>query len=478
MPPKAAAGKDNKYYTVLGVEPSASADEIKKAYRKMAMKWHPDRNLDNKAEAETMFKEIQTAYEVLSNPKKKEIYDRYGEEGLKEGGPPGRSPFDAFFPGFHGHGEEDGPKRTKDLQLQLGVSMAEFYRGRVRKVKISRSVKCSDCKGVGSLREGAVSSCGACGGAGREMIRQRVGPGMFQQMVIECRQCGGAGQSIAEKDKCTKCKGKKVVPEPKTLEVRIEKGMPPGQKVRFSGDANEMPGYETGDIVVVLMPKEPSEEDDEDWEEEDVDLDRDPDEEGAAPAKKPEKKKPEKKKAPAKAAAGAGGGAPSIRPKFSRLRNGIDLVIEKKITLSEALLGTQFSIKHLDGRVIVIATPPHTVIASDDIIIVDGEGMPVYRNPSMKGDLYVKLSVQMPTAAEVKGAEFREAVARLFPAGPPLGNDVNAETERHVGTAYSEELAKKKERDNASKINSGATSRDDDDDEHGHGGGGTQCRQM
>jgi DnaJ-class molecular chaperone len=301
---------------------------------------------------------------------------------------------------------------------------------------------------------------------------------MFQQMVIECRSCGGAGQSIAEKDKCTKCKGKKVVPEPKTLEVRIEKGMPPGQKVRFSGDANEMPGYETGDIIVVLMPKD-GDDDDEDWDDDDADLDRDPDEStSTTAAKKPEKKKAEKKKAPAKTAGAAATGSPSVRPKFSRLRNGIDLVIEKKITLSEALLGTQFSIRHLDGRVVVISTPPHTVIASDDIIIVDGEGMPVYRNPSMKGDLYVKLSVQMPTAAEMKGSDIREAVARLFPTGPPLGNDVSADTERFVGTAYSEELAKKKERDNASKINSGATSRDDDDEEHGHGGGGTQCRQM
>lgn len=464
MPPK----RDTKYYTKLGLEPNATADEIKKAYRKMAMKWHPDRNPDNKEEAEREFKEISTANEVLSNPKKKAIYDQYGEEGLKDGGPSmGRGGFP--FPFFNQDEDDHGPKRTKDLQLQLGVSMAEFYRGRVRKVKISRSVKCSDCKGVGAVREGAVTSCGACGGAGREMVRQRVGPNMFQQMVIECRSCGGQGQSIPEKDKCPKCKGKKVVPEPKTLEVRIEKGMPPGQKVRFSGDANEMPGYETGDIIVVLMPKEPSEEDDDDWED-DEDLDRDPDDDSA---KKPAKK-PAKKERKAGAAAGA-----SVKPKFSRLRNGIDLVIEKKVTLSEALLGTTFSIRHLDGRVIVISSPPHHVITTDDIIIVDGEGMPVYRNPSMKGDLYVKLSVQMPTAEQVSGAPIREAIRTLFPPGAPLGTDVTADTERFTAVAYNEELAKKKERENAAKTASSATSRDDDDEEgHGHGGGGTQCRQM
>jgi len=477
-----------KYYDLLGIKPDASAAELKKAYRGLAMKWHPDKHAENKAEAEAKFKEITEAYEVLSDPNKKEVYDKYGEEGLK-GGPGGfhaRSATSVFeelfggaFGGFGGmggmgggRGGREGPKRTEDIHFQLAVSMEDFYKGRVRKLKVSRSVTCGGCKGKGSMKEGAVSTCSNCNGAGREMVTQRVGPGMIQQMVVQCRACGGRGESIAEKDRCAKCKGKKVVPEAKQIEVRIEKGMTPGQKIRFSGDANEMPGYETGDIVVVLMPKDSDAPEDDDDDEEEPDLDRDPDDPTPPP-----KKAPKAKKAEAKAAAEKKGA--SIKPKFSRLRNGIDLVIEKKLTLSEALLGFEFSIRHLDGRILVIRSPPGHVVSPDDIMIVDGEGMPVYRDPHSKGDLYVKLSIQMPTSEELKDPKTRTALKALLPAAPPLGSDVTADSEAHVAKVYNEEAAKAKQRENAERSRGNAHQRDDDDDDGGRGGGGgAQCRQM
>jgi DnaJ family protein A protein 2 len=223
------------------------------------------------------------------------------------------------------------------------------------------------------------------------------------------------------------------------------------------------------------MQKDTEGEDEDDEDEPDLDQ---VDDDGVPVKKEKPKKAKKEAKSPAKKGAAAGtNGEESPKPKFSRLRNGVDLVMEKKITLHEALLGFQFSIKHLDGRILIIRSPPNHVVSADDIMIIDGEGMPVYRNPTSHGDLYVKLSIQMPTPDELKDPKVRADIARLLPGGGPLGSDVTEHAEQHIAKPYNEEQAKQKARENQERQRSSAYSREDDDDERG-GGGGTQCRQM
>ena len=153
------AKKETKYYDLLELTPSATTADVKKAYRKLAMKWHPDRNVNNKEEAETKFKEISKAYEVLSDDKKRQLYDQFGEEGVQQGGAGGgmgADPFSIFSQMFGGGGMGGGPRqeerRTADLQYPLALTLADFYRGKLKKLKITRRKLCDVCGGKGVRR--------------------------------------------------------------------------------------------------------------------------------------------------------------------------------------------------------------------------------------------------------------------------------------------------------------------------------------
>ncbi|GJS05244.1 DnaJ protein [Tanacetum coccineum] len=259
---RAPKKSDNtKYYEVLGVPQSASADELKKAYRKAAIKNHPDKGGDPEK-----FKELAQAYEVLSDPEKREIYDQYGEDALKEGmggGGGGHDPFDIFQSFFGGGGSPFGggssrgrrQRRGEDVVHPLKVSLEDLYNGTSKKLSLSRSVLCSKCKGKGS-KSGASMKCAGCQGSGMKVSIRHLGPSMIQQMQHPCNECKGTGETINDKDRCTQCKGEKVVQEKKVLEVHVEKGMQNGQKITFPGEADEAPDTVTGDIVFVLQQKE------------------------------------------------------------------------------------------------------------------------------------------------------------------------------------------------------------------------------
>jgi DnaJ family protein A protein 2 len=234
------ASSDNKFYDLLEVEKSASQSDIKKSYRKLAMKYHPDKvETEKKAEAEAKFKQISEAYEVLSDEKKRELYDKYGEEGLKSSGFAAHDPSDLFeslfgLGGGRG-GRSRGPEKTPDIPFQLQLPLQDFYRGRTKKLKITRKVLCKTCAGKGSEKEGAVEKCATCKGQGIRLVVQRLGPGMIQQMQVPCDACNSTGETIKDSDRCKDCKGKKVTSEPKILEVTIAPGMPPGHKIVFHG---------------------------------------------------------------------------------------------------------------------------------------------------------------------------------------------------------------------------------------------------
>eukprot|EP00268_Persea_americana_P045681 TRINITY_DN466_c0_g1_i1.p1 TRINITY_DN466_c0_g1~~TRINITY_DN466_c0_g1_i1.p1 ORF type:complete len:418 (-),score=118.67 TRINITY_DN466_c0_g1_i1:400-1653(-) len=331
----------SKYYDILGVSNSASQDELKKAYRKAAIKNHPDKGGDPEK-----FKELSQAYEVLSDPEKREIYDQYGEDALKEGmggGGGSHNPFDIFESFFGGGAFGGGSSRGRrqkqgdDVVHSLKVSLEDLYNGASKKLSLTRNVLCPKCKGKGS-KSGASGRCYGCQGTGMKISTRRIGPGMIQQMQHVCNDCKGSGEVISDKDKCTRCKGNKVAQEKKVLEVHVEKGMQHGQKIVFEGEADEAPDTVAGDIVFVLQLKE--------------------------------------------------------HPKFKRKSD--DLYVEHTLSLTEALCGFQFALTHLDGRQLLIKSDPGEVIKPGQHKAINDEGMPQYQRPFMKGRLYIQFNVEFP----------------------------------------------------------------------------------
>ncbi|PHU03537.1 Chaperone protein dnaJ 3 [Capsicum chinense] len=352
---------NTRYYEILGVSKNAKEDEIKKAYRKAAMKNHPDKGGDPEK-----FKELAQAYEVLSDSQKREIYDQYGEDALKEGMGGGggmHDPFDifeSFFGGnpFGGGGSGRGrrQRRGEDVVHPLKVSLEDLYSGITKKLSLSRNVICSKCSGKGS-KSGASTKCSGCKGTGMKVSIRQLGPGMIQQMQHPCNECKGTGETIDDKDRCPQCKGEKVVPEKKVLEVHVEKGMQNGQKITFPGEADEAPDTVTGDIVFVLQQKE--------------------------------------------------------HPRFKR--KGEDLFVDHTLSLTEALCGFHFILTHLDGRQLLIKSNPGEVVKPDQFKTINDEGMPVYQRPFMKGKLYIHFIVEFPDSLSPEQVQALEAI---LPARP------------------------------------------------------------
>ncbi|KAK0582731.1 hypothetical protein LWI29_028965 [Acer saccharum] len=341
-----------KYYQILGVSNSASQDELKKAYKKAAMQNHPDKGGDPEK-----FKELAQAYEVLSDPEKREIYDQYGEDALKEGmggAGPSHNPFD-IFESFFGGGSFGGgssrgrrQKQGEDVVHTLKVSLEDLYNGTSKKLSLSRNVLCAKCKGKGS-KSGNPGKCYGCQGTGIKITRRQIGLGMIQQMQHVCPDCRGSGENISERDKCPPCKGNKVTQEKKVLEVHVEKGMQHGQKIVFDGQADEAPDTITGDIVFVLQLKE--------------------------------------------------------HPKFKRKMD--DLYVEHNLSLTEALCGFQFALTHLDGRQLLVKSNPGEVIKPGQYKAINDEGMPHHQRPFMKGRLYIHFNVEFPESGVISPDQCR-----------------------------------------------------------------------
>lgn len=453
--------KETKYYDLLEVPAEASADQIKKAYRKLAIKWHPDKNPDNKAEAEEKFKAVTEAYEVLSDEKKRELYDKYGEEGLKGGGHSAHDANDIFSQMFGGgmfgfgggRGQREQPTKTQDVSWPLTVGLVDFYRGKTRKLKIERQVLCQGCRGKGSLKDGAVAKCTGCKGQGVRIVMQRIGPGMISQSQQTCPECKGEGEVIKKEDRCKDCDGKKTKPESKILEVNITPGMQINHKIPFYNMADEAPGLETGDIVVVLHPK-----DDDDTLEDDPKI------------------------------------HPVRRPTFQRAKTGVDLVLELDISLVESVLGFQIPIRHLDDRVIIVKNKDNSVTEHGSILVVENEGMPLAHNPSQRGDLLIKISVKMPTSKEIqslpeaKKQQLREILPKpIHTLTPAVANGKFAlwneeksaashAPETVFATDYDPESHKDKQRERYRASRASESYEDEDDDPRA--GGQAGCRPM
>jgi DnaJ family protein A protein 2 len=297
---------------------------------------------------------LQTAYEVLSDPQKRDIYDKYGEEGLKEGGAGDADIFDLLMGGRRG-GPAKAKKKTKSVLHNLKVSLEDLYVGKNKYLEISRYRICQSCKGSGSKDPNANTKCSGCGGKGMKTVIRQMGNAILQQ-TVNCSDCKGEGFVIKDKDKCKTCNGQKSIQEKKTLEVHIDKGAPDAKRYVFSGESDEFPEYEPGDVVVEIQVEK--------------------------------------------------------HKKFHR--KGADLVYNAEITLIEALCGFELLIEHLDKRKVLIKSKPGEVIKPGVLKTVKELGMPFFETPYKYGNLYINFEFIFPDKVDQKQAKSLMEVIHQF----------------------------------------------------------------
>ena len=331
---------DTQLYDTLGVSKTASETEIKKAYRKMALKHHPDRNPNNKEEAESKFKEISKAYEILSDKGKRENYDRFGLDFVNNsGGVNVGNPFDIFenlfgnMPGQNrGHRAQRTRKRGKNLMKTLTVTLEDIYNEKMYNVTTTIDVKCKQCDGLGCQNKSDIMTCKHCDGTGVFIEVKTFGPGMISQSTRQCHQCNGKGKSFDIKNRCLHCMGKKYVAESQKLVVNLNKSIKNGDKIVFPQKSNYSDGIdEVGDLIIVI----------------------------------------------------------EIAPNNKFKRVGDNLYIEKSISLVDAICGTNFYIEHMDKRKFAIKITE--IIQPNTIQRIYKEGM------NSSGDLFIKFNVIFPS---------------------------------------------------------------------------------
>ncbi|HNX97969.1 MAG TPA: molecular chaperone DnaJ [Candidatus Aminicenantes bacterium] len=256
--------KKRDYYEVLGVSRTAGADEIKKAYRQQALKFHPDRNQGD-AESEEKFKEASEAYSVLGNPDKRKTYDQYGHEGLRgngNGADFGFSDsifadfgdilgdlfgFGSFFSGGRGGRAQ---RKGRDMGLEVSLTIEEAYHGTDKEISIEREKNCPECSGTGSEAGHPPETCRACGGSGQ--VRRSQG---FFSIATPCSRCGGSGRTITHP--CKKCRGQGRVVEEKKLSVTFPAGIDSGNRLRVVGEGEEgQQGGRPGDLYLMVKIEE------------------------------------------------------------------------------------------------------------------------------------------------------------------------------------------------------------------------------
>ena len=348
------------FYEVLGVAKNASDDELKKAYRKLAMKYHPDRNTGD-AKAEQLFKEVGEAYEVLKDPQKRAAYDRVGHaafDGAAGFGGGNAGGFSGFSDGDTAHfadmfgdlfgdvfgmgrGPGGGGLRGADLRYNLTISLEDAFKGKTVKVKIPTAVSCKTCDGSGAKPGTKPKTCEACGGAGQVRVQQG-----FFSISRTCPSCGGTGQIIP--DKCKDCHGMGRVEKEKTIQVQIPAGVEDGTRIRLAGEGEAgAHGGGNGDLYIFL----------------------------------------------------------SIKDHDLFMRRGRDLLVEVPVGLVDATLGGALEVPTIDGGRVKITLPEGT--QSGQQFRVRGKGMPG-RGGFGGGDMYVIAQVEVPTGLSAKQKKLLE----------------------------------------------------------------------
>ena len=357
------------YYEVLGVEKTASDDELKKAYRKLARQYHPDVNPGN-AEAEEKFKEINEAYEVLSDSGKREQYDRFGHDGPGGfgGGAGGfggfgggdfggmNDIFDMFFGGGFGGGQQQkGPRKGADLRYDLTIDFEEAVFGTEKTVTLPKWESCGTCKGSGAKPGTSPTTCSRCNGTGQIYTVQKTPFGQMQTAKV-CPECGGTGQVI--KDPCPECNGKGRKRINKKLEIKVPAGVDTGSRLRMSGegDPGEL-GGPNGDLYIYI----------------------------------------------------------NVRPHAIFVRDEDDIYMEQEINIAQAALGADIQVETLEGKVTL--TIPAGVQTGAKFRM-KGKGVKNIKGYG-KGDQYVTIRVVTPKSLTAEQRDLLEKLNATFKAVEP-----------------------------------------------------------
>lgn len=349
------------FYEVLGVARNASQDEIKKAYRKLAVKHHPDKNPGDK-EAEEKFKEATAAYEILKDEQKRAAYDRYGNEAFNGGfggdHRQGFSGFDGFESGFSdfssifeemfGGGFNSSQRRGaavhpgSDIRYNIEISLEEAFRGVKTSVRFSTLVKCDSCNGTGSEGSSKPTPCPTCGGRGSVRFQQG-----FITIEKTCQTCGGTGTIIS--NPCKKCYGSGRVKGEKNLEISVPAGIDTGSKIRIQGEGEAgFKGAPNGDLYIFV----------------------------------------------------------SVKPHKVFIRKGNDIYCSVPISMVTAALGGEIEVPSIDGEINKVKIPHGT--QSGHQFRLKSKGMPEIRYASRRGDMIVEISVETPVSLSKRQKEILE----------------------------------------------------------------------
>ncbi|KAG2161335.1 hypothetical protein VTO58DRAFT_110196 [Aureobasidium pullulans] len=353
-------------YEILEISRDATKTEVKKAYHKAARVHHPDKVPEaDRAAADDRFKDIQQAYEILSDDQTREMYDMHGMAAFEKGGAGGGAGPDlddilaqmfgqgmggmggmgggfegmGGMPGMGGMGGR-GPRKSKNEMQEYEVSLEELYKGKTTRFASTKNVICQNCSGSGGKANAKPKKCGTCDGRGSKIALRPVGPGLVTQETAACSTCSGRGSYFPDDKKCKKCKGVRTISQRKILELYIPPGSRQGDKIVLAGEADQVPDQEPGDIIFELVET----------------------------------------------------------PHEVFHRAGSDLQAELKVTLAEALTGfNRVVLKHLDGRGISlhVKQPAGRILRPGEILKISGEGMPIKRSDA-KGDLYLIVDVVFP----------------------------------------------------------------------------------
>jgi molecular chaperone DnaJ len=340
-------------YEVLGVSRSATKDEIKKAFRKKAIQYHPDKNPDKREWAEEKFKEIAEAYEILNDDQRRQLYDRFGWDGLKQSGFSGfqninfEDLFSSFgdifggsglgdifgdFFGFGRRGRRRREARGRDVRLDVELTLEEAFAGKKTSIKVPKYSPCEACGGSGAESPSDVETCSTCGGSGQRQVVRRTVIGQMIN-VMACDKCEGTGKHI--KKKCKECNGIGRIKKTKKLSIDLPAGVETGNRLRVQGEGEAGPrGAPPGDLYIVVQ----------------------------------------------------------VKPHPAFERHDSHLVCVKNITFSQAVLGSKITIQVLDGNA-KLTIPPGT--KSGTVFRLRNKGMPRMRGYG-RGDLLCKVEIEVP----------------------------------------------------------------------------------